>query len=270
MPRVTITLPEKTPQPYRFSLNREVVTIGRSPDNDIVAGCGSVSGKHSEMHRVKGGYQLIDVGSTNGLKIDGIRQQTVILHTGMSVMLGDVEFRFSLSEDELAVLASEAEPVPAPVAAEEEAITDKAVKTLDDDDDDDLDKLPEAPPVKKDKDRREEKRAENAEKAEKEKRAKAEKEKKAKAERAERAEREDSDEETERPRRRDDYSESKAATIGSGFILFLLIAVAAAFFYGANTRHEKDTGESLLKAAVNKEDYKNDSGAEDEADGDSE
>ncbi len=197
MPRVTITVLEKSPQPYRFDLKREVVNIGRNHENDIVVGCGSVSGKHAEMHRVVGGYELIDVGSTNGIKIDGIRHKKVILDTGMVVKLGDVEFGFTLSEDEISKLASEVQLVELPVAG------------FDDDDS----KKPTSKAADKDGDEAK-------------------------------------------------YSESKAATIGSGFLLFALIAVAAAFLYGSNARHEKDTGESLLKAVVNKEDVKKDAPTE--------
>ena len=69
-------------------------------------------------------------------------------------------------------------------------------------------------------------------------------------------------ERTEKREQQDEYSESKVATIGSGFLLFALIAVAGAFFYGSNARHEKDTGESLPKAFFNKEDVKNDAPAD--------
>ena len=36
MPRVTITAPDKNPQPYRFQLDRQVVSMGRAAGNDIV------------------------------------------------------------------------------------------------------------------------------------------------------------------------------------------------------------------------------------------
>lgn len=287
MPRVTITVPEKTPQPYRFDLLREVVTVGRGPDNDIVVGCGSVSGKHSEMRRVKGGYELVDTGSTNGIKIDGIRRQTVVLHTGMTVKLGEVEFGFSLSEEELAELAAEAEASTKSASKEEKEEKDDkddskknkeekaseksdskkedSKKDKDDDEDEDgPDKLPDLPPVRLDK-RKEKEEQEEAKrkKAEKEKREKAAKEEKAQQkEKEERSNRRKKRESSEKSDDRDEYSESKAVTIGSGFILFTLIAAAAAFFYGAQTRHEKDTGESLLKGIVNKEDVKNDAPTE--------
>ncbi len=107
MPRVLITVPEKNAQPYRFQLDRKVVTLGRGSDNDIVIDSGSVSGKHAEMHRVEGGYQLKDLGSTNGIKVDGNRQQVVSLRSGMSLKLGDVAFDFTLAEEELDVIARE-------------------------------------------------------------------------------------------------------------------------------------------------------------------
>ena len=284
MPRVTITVLEKSPQPYRFDLHREIVTVGRGQDNDIVVGCGSVSGKHSEMRRVKGGYQLIDAGSTNGIKVDGIRHQTVVLHTGMTVKLGDVEFGFILNEEELAVLASETETEAKSVKSEvseykdseekdskAEKISEKTVSELvekKDVDADGPDELPDlSSPVRLNK---------RAEKAAKESEKEAEKQKKAKKE--EKAKKEDGADKGDRPEKRerlaksgkgDEFSESKAVTIGSGFILFALIMVAAAFFYGANSRHKKDTGDSLLKGIVNKEDVKKDAptDADDKTDG---
>jgi pSer/pThr/pTyr-binding forkhead associated (FHA) protein len=277
MPRVTITVLEKSPQPYRFDLHREIVTVGRGQDNDIVVGCGSVSGKHSEMRRVKGGYQLIDVGSTNGIKVDGIRHQTVVLHTGMTVKLGDVEFVFILNEEELAVLAYETETEAKSVKSEDsedkdfeekdskaEEISEKTVSELvekKDVDADGPDELPDlSSPVRLNK--RAEKAAKEAEKQKKEEKAKKE----------DGANKGCRPEKRERPAKSgkgDEFSESKAVAIGSGFILFALIMVAAAFFYGANSRHKKDTGDSLLKGIVNKEDVKKDvpTDADDKTDG---
>jgi pSer/pThr/pTyr-binding forkhead associated (FHA) protein len=107
MPRVTITVPEKTPQPYRFQLERESVTLGRGSENDIAIDCGSVSVKHAEMRRVGGGYELRDLGSTNGIKVNGERKTTVALRNGLSVQLGDVAFDFLLTDEELDALADE-------------------------------------------------------------------------------------------------------------------------------------------------------------------
>jgi pSer/pThr/pTyr-binding forkhead associated (FHA) protein len=107
MPRVTITVPEKTPQPYRFQLDRQSVTLGRGSENDIAIDCGSISVKHAEMLRVEGGYELRDVGSTNGIKLNGERTDVIRLRSGLSVKLGDVSFDFILSDEELEILARE-------------------------------------------------------------------------------------------------------------------------------------------------------------------
>jgi pSer/pThr/pTyr-binding forkhead associated (FHA) protein len=118
MPRVIITVPEKNPQPYRFQLDRKVVSLGRGSDNDIVIDSGSVSGKHAEMHRVEGGYELADLGSTNGIKYNGSRERKLVLRSGMSVKLGDVSFDFTLSEEELEAIGREKPIDQTPVSKE--------------------------------------------------------------------------------------------------------------------------------------------------------
>jgi pSer/pThr/pTyr-binding forkhead associated (FHA) protein len=227
MPRVTITVPEQAAQPYRFDLSRDVVTIGRGSSNDISVGCGSVSGKHAEMHRVPGGYQLLDMDSTNGTKLDGVRQKTVVLESGMTVKLGDVEFAFSLTDEELSVLASESTSTQAGVVAEISADTD--------DMEDDADRLPELPPMREEKPKRKSKGDE------------------------------DSDQKQSPPFAVPSLSSfSKAGSLGFGFMVFLLLVAVAAFLYGMSLRYEKTTGETLLKGIVNKEDYKKNTPAPEE------
>ena len=189
MPRVLITVPEKNAQPYRFSLDRKVVSLGRGSDNDIVIDSGSVSGKHAEMHRVEGGYELADLGSTNGIKCDGSRQQKVALRSGMTVKLGDVAFDFTLSEEELEAIGHERPMLP-PILKEAEV---------------------EAP-------------------AQKEKAGR---------------------EPVPSPPRQVVVQQSA----GAGFVMVFLFLVLAAgcFFAGLAIRHEKDTGEPLIKAIVNKD-----------------
>ena len=120
MPRVIITVPEKNAQPYRFQLDRDVVTLGRGSENDIAIDSGSVSIHHAEMRRVEGGYELRDVGSTNGIKLDGIRLELIPLRNGATVKIGDVAFDFSLNDDELAALAREKKSDPSPITREAE------------------------------------------------------------------------------------------------------------------------------------------------------
>jgi pSer/pThr/pTyr-binding forkhead associated (FHA) protein len=126
MPRVTITVPGKSPQPYRFQLDRNAVSLGRGSNNDIVIDCGSVSVSHAVMRRVEGGFELADLQSTNGIKLDGERRELVSLHNGISLKMGDVTFDFLLTSEELEALESENAapklpplPEPEPVSAAE-------------------------------------------------------------------------------------------------------------------------------------------------------
>ena len=123
MPRVSITVPEKNAQPYRFQLDRESVTLGRGSDNDIAIDSGSVSVKHAEMRRVSGGYILRDLGSTNGIKLDDRRSEEIALLHGISLKLGDVTFDFTLTDEEQETLAREPKTGTTPEAWEPEKST---------------------------------------------------------------------------------------------------------------------------------------------------
>lgn len=120
MPRVTITVPEKNAQPYRFQLDRQLVALGRGSENDIVIDSGSVSVLHAEMRRVEGGYELRDLGSTNGIKLNGVREDVIQLRSGATVKIGDVAFDFLLSDEEREALARERPQEASPIIREAE------------------------------------------------------------------------------------------------------------------------------------------------------
>ena len=107
MPRVCITVPGKNAQPYRFSLDRKVVRLGRGSDNDLVIDTPSVSSYHCEMHRIEGGYILKDCDSTNGVKLDGTRMEVIDLSNEAEVHVGDAELDFELTKEELDTLSQE-------------------------------------------------------------------------------------------------------------------------------------------------------------------
>ncbi len=120
MPRVTITVPERNPQPYRFQLDRQKVHLGRGSENDIVIDCGSVSVRHAVMERIEGGYQLRDLGSTNGIKLEGRVHEIIPLRHGLSVKIGDVAFDFTLTDEEREALGREKPLEESPIVKEDQ------------------------------------------------------------------------------------------------------------------------------------------------------
>lgn len=130
MPRVTITVPGGIPQPYRFQLDHHSVVFGRTVENDIQIDSPSVSSRHAKMVRVKGGYELHDLGSTNGVKLNGERLGVVVLRDGSSVELGDVVFGFELAPEERAVLDMESSVGLRPEAVEKPQVPQQAKSSL--------------------------------------------------------------------------------------------------------------------------------------------
>jgi len=98
MPRITITVPGKKPQPYQFKPERKSIQIGRGSSNDIVIDCPSISTIHAELVRTdEGVYELRDLGSTNGIKKDGKKHDVLVLEETDQLKLGEVTFGFTLS-----------------------------------------------------------------------------------------------------------------------------------------------------------------------------
>jgi len=76
-------------------LNKEVVTIGRLADSDVVLEDKGASRRHAQV-RTKGGVStLTDLGSTNGTKLNGQQIQTRTLEDGDRITIGTtlIEFR---------------------------------------------------------------------------------------------------------------------------------------------------------------------------------
>ena len=78
------------------SLDKQVVTIGSVPGNDIVISDPSVSRKHIGIRRVEGGYEVADFGSTNGVFVNGDRVPKKKLAIGDVVRVGNIEMIFRL------------------------------------------------------------------------------------------------------------------------------------------------------------------------------
>ena len=85
-----------------FSLTDGDVTVGRDGDNEIVLAENTVSRRHARLVRdSQGQFTLTDLGSANGVYINGTRIQRAILSTGDEIKIGDNYFRFQAAKETL-------------------------------------------------------------------------------------------------------------------------------------------------------------------------
>jgi pSer/pThr/pTyr-binding forkhead associated (FHA) protein len=83
----------------RHEIDKASVVIGRSKDCDIRLADPNVSRRHAELRQEDGAYWILDLGSTNGLTVNGRRQQRAKLENDDRVTIGstDLVFRRSAS-----------------------------------------------------------------------------------------------------------------------------------------------------------------------------
>ncbi len=77
-----------------FELDSDALLIGRSDECDIVLNHRSVSSRHARVVREGEDYRIIDLDSSNGVKVDGERYRSMPLEPGDIIGLGHVELRF--------------------------------------------------------------------------------------------------------------------------------------------------------------------------------
>ena len=132
--RLVASLPNGLTQEY--TLTETSATIGRHASCDIVLDDDAVSRVHARVERTDGGFVLLDLGSSNGLRVNGERTTYRLLVPGDVVHLGECVLRFEGSSD--AVTARETRRaratllnVPVPVVPEDDLGPRLAVHTPD-------------------------------------------------------------------------------------------------------------------------------------------
>jgi pSer/pThr/pTyr-binding forkhead associated (FHA) protein len=81
-----------------LELTNAITTIGRTNDNDFVLDHPSVSRNHALICRTRDGFMLVDLGSVNGVCVDGRRlraHQSAQLTDAAPLRVGDVELTFT-------------------------------------------------------------------------------------------------------------------------------------------------------------------------------
>ena len=72
------------------------VVVGRSREADIVLADPNVSRRHAELRRDESGWQVVDLGSTNGIKVNGRRVDQAGLSPGDQITIGVTDLTFEL------------------------------------------------------------------------------------------------------------------------------------------------------------------------------
>lgn len=85
------------PDGGRVEIGEEPVCIGRLPDCDVILSDPNVSRRHAEVRRRGNDFVVIDLGSTNGTRVNGggVRERRLV--DGDELTLGSTVIRFEAS-----------------------------------------------------------------------------------------------------------------------------------------------------------------------------
>ena len=78
----------------RVPLADTPLTIGRATDAAVRVSDTSVSRRHAEVRPSGGGWQIVDLGSTNGTRVNGSPVKERRLEDGDTITVGDATLRF--------------------------------------------------------------------------------------------------------------------------------------------------------------------------------
>lgn len=85
------------PTGERFVLREQVTSIGRLPECEITLLDPNVSRRHAEIHQRGNGFAIVDLGSTNGCTVNGVRITERDLRDGDEIGIGNLRLTFQAS-----------------------------------------------------------------------------------------------------------------------------------------------------------------------------
>jgi len=85
------------PNGSRLILGDTVVVVGRTSECDIVLNDSNVSRRHAEIRPIPDGFAVVDMGSTNGSKVNGVRVVQRDLRDGDELTFGNSRVTFQAS-----------------------------------------------------------------------------------------------------------------------------------------------------------------------------
>ncbi len=79
-------------------LDRDRLTVGKLPGSEIQLNDASVSRRHCRLIKEEGTYRVMDLNSTNGTYVNGVRVSSRRLEDGDKLLLGRLELQFQCRE----------------------------------------------------------------------------------------------------------------------------------------------------------------------------
>ena len=80
---------------HEFVLDGDVMTMGRAEEAGVFINHASVSRLHAELHNLGDSrWEVVDQGSSNGIRINGVELRRGIIEPGDALEFGDVRLRF--------------------------------------------------------------------------------------------------------------------------------------------------------------------------------
>lgn len=104
-----LVLIDEKEQGKQYELSSDVTRIGRRGENNVPLNSGSVSGTHAEIIKTAEGFELRDLGSTNGTFLNGDRVQTARVHRNDVIRCGGVSLMFDGADVPMAPAGDAAE-----------------------------------------------------------------------------------------------------------------------------------------------------------------
>src|SRR5436305_3186355 len=95
-------------------LDKPILLLGRHPECDIQLESRKISRRHCCVAQVNTYLVVRDLGSTNGIRINGVRVQEGQLHPGDELTIGDLRYQARWVEESAAAPRRAAAPPPRP------------------------------------------------------------------------------------------------------------------------------------------------------------
>ncbi len=83
-----------------FELAKTSISLGRANTNDIILNDVRVSRSHTRLECGPQGISLVDMGSSNGTRLNGIRVDRATLNPGDTISLGSQQFKYELDDSD--------------------------------------------------------------------------------------------------------------------------------------------------------------------------